>query len=120
MLFSEVSPRPHDTGLVTLASQRLSEFELHARALLGLPVDTALRLPAASAVVRADREIGREHGPRVQGVAEALAVPGTDLRVFGKPEARPGRRMAVAVASADRGAAARERARAAAAAVSAG
>ena len=117
VLFSEVSPRPHDTGLVTLASQRLSEFELHARALLGLPVDTALRLPAASAVVRADREIGREHGPRVQGVAEALAVPGTDLRVFGKPEARPGRRMAVAVVAGDDVTTARERARSAAAAV---
>ena len=117
VLFSEVSPRPHDTGLVTLASQRLSEFELHARALLGLPVDTSLRSPAASAVVRADRQIDRDHGARVLGVVEALAVPGADLHVFGKPEAHPGRRMAVAVVAGDDVTTARERARSAAAAV---
>ena len=117
VLFSEVSPRPHDTGLVTLASQRLSEFELHARALLGLPVDTSLRSPAASAVVRADRQIDRDHGARVLGVVEALAVPGANLHVFGKPEAHPGRRMAVAVVAGDDVTTARERARSAAAAV---
>ncbi|MBL8491902.1 MAG: formate-dependent phosphoribosylglycinamide formyltransferase, partial [Rhodocyclaceae bacterium] len=81
--FSEVSPRPHDTGLVTLATQRLSEFELHARAILGLPVDTALRRPGASAVVYGGLEA---KGVAFEGVAEALAVPESDLRLFGKPE----------------------------------
>jgi phosphoribosylglycinamide formyltransferase 2 len=96
--FSEVSPRPHDTGLVTLASQRLSEFELHARAILGLPVDTALRRPAASAVIYGGME---ERGIAFEGVAEALAVPESDLRLFGKPESFVKRRMGVAVANAD-------------------
>ncbi|SDM59133.1 formate-dependent phosphoribosylglycinamide formyltransferase [Actinomyces ruminicola] len=117
VLFSEVSPRPHDTGMVTLASQRLSEFELHARALLGLPVDTALRSPGASAVVKSPVECGADTGATYRGVAEALAVPGSDVRLFGKPDAHPGRRMGVAVATADDVEAARERARAAAAAV---
>lgn len=96
--FSEVSPRPHDTGLVTLASQRLSEFELHARAILGLPVDTSLRRPAASAVVYGGMA---EQGIAFEGVAEALAVPESDLRLFGKPESFVKRRMGVAVANAD-------------------
>jgi phosphoribosylglycinamide formyltransferase 2 len=96
--FSEVSPRPHDTGLVTLASQRLSEFELHARAILGLPVDTALRRPAASAVIYGGLE---EKGIAFEGVAEALQVPESDLRLFGKPESFVKRRMGVAVANAD-------------------
>ena len=117
VLFSEVSPRPHDTGLVTLASQRLNEFELHARALLGLPVDTSLRSPAASAVIRSPLAGDPGAGVRFEGVAEALAVPGADLRLFGKPVARPGRRLGVAVAQADDVATARERARAAAGAV---
>ncbi|GAB6848901.1 formate-dependent phosphoribosylglycinamide formyltransferase [Paraburkholderia kururiensis] len=94
--FSEVSPRPHDTGLVTLASQRFSEFELHARAILGLPVDTALRAPGASAVIYGGLE---EPGIAFEGVAEALAVPGTDLRLFGKPESFVKRRMGVALAT---------------------
>lgn len=94
--FSEVSPRPHDTGLVTLASQRFSEFELHARAILGLPVDVALRAPAASAVIYGGMDAS---GIAFEGVAEALAVPQTDLRLFGKPESFRKRRMGVAVAN---------------------
>lgn len=93
--FSEVSPRPHDTGLVTLASQRFSEFELHARAILGLPVDVSLRSPGASAVIYGGLDVP---GIAFSGVAEALAVPGTDLRLFGKPESFKKRRMGVAVA----------------------
>ena len=96
--FSEVSPRPHDTGLVTLCSQRFSEFELHARAILGLPVDTSLREPGASAVIYGGME---ETGIAFAGVAEALAVPRSDLRLFGKPEAFVRRRMGVAVANGD-------------------
>ena len=94
--FYEVSPRPHDTGLVTLRSQRLSEFELHARAILGLPVDTSLLAPGASAVVYGGLE---EAGIAFEGVREALAVPGADLRLFGKPESFKKRRMGVAVAT---------------------
>ena len=96
--FSEVSPRPHDTGLVTLATQRLSEFELHARAILGLPVDTGLRRPGASAVIYGGME---EKGIAFEGVADALRVPESDLRLFGKPESFVKRRMGVAVANAD-------------------
>jgi phosphoribosylglycinamide formyltransferase 2 len=94
--FSEVSPRPHDTGLVTLATQRFSEFELHARAILGLPVDVSLRAPGASAVIYGGIEA---RGIAFAGVAEALAVPQTDLRLFGKPESFKKRRMGVAVAN---------------------
>jgi phosphoribosylglycinamide formyltransferase 2 len=93
--FSEISPRPHDTGLVTLASQRFSEFELHARAILGLPVDVSLRNPAASAVIYGGLEA---KGIAFTGLADALAVPGVDLRLFGKPESFIKRRMGVAVA----------------------
>ena len=95
--FSEVSPRPHDTGLVTLCSQRFSEFELHARAILGLPVDTALREPGASAVIYGGMEAC---GIAFEGVAEALSVPRSDLRLFGKPESFVTRRMGVALANA--------------------
>ncbi|NJD25844.1 MAG: formate-dependent phosphoribosylglycinamide formyltransferase [Betaproteobacteria bacterium] len=94
--FSEVSPRPHDTGLVTLCSQRFSEFELHARAILGLPVDTALREPGASAVIYGGME---EKGIAFAGIDAALAVPRSDLRLFGKPEAFARRRMGVAIAN---------------------
>lgn len=94
--FSEVSPRPHDTGLVTLCSQRFSEFELHARAILGLPVDVSLREPGASAVIYGGMA---EKGIAFEGVAEALNVPTSDLRLFGKPEAFVKRRMGVAVAN---------------------
>ena len=109
--FSEVSPRPHDTGLVTLATQRLSEFELHARAILGLPVDTGLRRPGASAVIYGGLE---EKGIAFEGVADALQVPESDLRLFGKPESFRKRRMGVAVANADTTDEARQRAKLAA------
>ncbi len=95
--FSEVSPRPHDTGLVTLATQVQSEFALHARAILGLPVDASLREPGASAVIYGGMEAT---GVAYEGVAEALGVPGSDLRLFGKPEAFERRRMGVALARA--------------------
>jgi phosphoribosylglycinamide formyltransferase 2 len=109
--FSEVSPRPHDTGLVTLCSQRFSEFELHARAILGLPVDTSLREPGASAVIYGGMDAT---GIAFEGVAEALAVPRSDLRLFGKPESFVKRRMGVAVANAESVEQARERAKRAA------
>ena len=107
--FSEVSPRPHDTGMVTMCTQAQSEFELHARAILGLPVDTRLANPGASAVIYGGIE-GR--GIRFEGVADALRVPGSDLRLFGKPEAYKKRRMGVALARGDDAAQARERAQA--------
>jgi len=93
--FSEVSPRPHDTGLVTLTTQVQSEFELHARAILGLPVNTALRTPGASAVIYGGVDAV---GIVFEGVDEALRVPGTDLRLFGKPESFIKRRMGVTLA----------------------
>ena len=93
--FSEVSPRPHDTGLVTLATQAQSEFALHARAILGLPVSTALSSPGASAVIYG----GVDAGPLLfQGVTEALKIPHSDLRLFGKPQSFIKRRMGVALA----------------------
>lgn len=93
--FSEVSPRPHDTGLVTLVSQVQSEFALHARAILGLPVDASLRAPGASAVIYGGMEA---KGIAFEGVAEALAVPESEVRLFGKPESFAKRRMGVALA----------------------
>jgi phosphoribosylglycinamide formyltransferase 2 len=96
--FSEVSPRPHDTGLVTMTTQWQNEFELHARALLGLPVDTSLRNPGASAVVYGAVEAT---GITFDGVDDALALPGVDLRLFGKPESFTRRRMGVALARAE-------------------
>ena len=112
--FSEVSPRPHDTGMVTMATQVQSEFELHAKAILGLPVNVALRSAGASAVIYGQHDAA---GIVFEGVAAALAVPGTDLRLFGKPESFARRRMGVALASADDVATARERAKQAAALV---
>jgi len=112
--FSEVSPRPHDTGMVTMASQVQSEFELHAKAILGLPVNVALHAPGASAVIYGQLD---ETGIAFEGVAEALQVPGADVRLFGKPESSARRRMGVALATADDIATARERALAAAAKV---
>jgi phosphoribosylglycinamide formyltransferase 2 len=105
--FSEVSPRPHDTGMVTMATQAQSEFEIHARAILGLPVDVRLRAPGASAVIYGGIE-GR--GIRYEDVAHALAVPDSDLRLFGKPESYKQRRMGVALATGADIAEARERA----------
>jgi phosphoribosylglycinamide formyltransferase 2 len=112
--FSEVSPRPHDTGLVTLVSQHLSEFALHARAILGLPVDTSLRSPGASAVIYGGMEA---RGIAFEGVVEALSVPGAELRLFGKPEAFRKRRMGVALARAQDTDTARDNAKRAAAQV---
>ncbi|MFH1495731.1 MAG: ATP-grasp domain-containing protein, partial [Pseudomonadota bacterium] len=94
--FSEVSPRPHDTGMVTMCSQRLSEFELHARAILGLPVDVSLREAGASAVIYGSME---EKGIAFEGLEQALAVPESDIRLFGKPESFTRRRMGVALAN---------------------
>lgn len=96
VIFSELSPRPHDTGMVTLVSQNLSEFDLHARAIMGLPVpDTIRARPAASAVILADRE---SDSVSYTGLAEAMAQ-GADIRIFGKPVTRPYRRMGVALAT---------------------
>ncbi len=92
--FSEVSPRPHDTGMVTMATQWQNEFELHARAILGLPVDTRLKSPGASAVIYGGVDA---QAVVFDGVAEALAVPNSDLRLFGKPESFVKRRMGVAL-----------------------
>ena len=97
--FSELSPRPHDTGMVTISgSQNLTEFELHARAVLGLPIPgITLERAGASAVILAPEESPSE--PRYEGIAEALSVPGIDIRIFGKPNTRKYRRMGVALAS---------------------
>jgi phosphoribosylglycinamide formyltransferase 2 len=108
VIFSELSPRPHDTGMVTLISQNLSEFDLHARAILGLPIPNIECVEGASAVVLADKE---GSNPTFTGVEAALAEPGVDVRIFGKPTTRPYRRMAVALA---KGANALQRAREAA------
>jgi len=112
--FSEVSPRPHDTGMVTMATQAQNEFALHARAILGLPVLTTLRNPGASAVIYGGVDA---KGVAFDGVADALRVPGTDLRLFGKPEAFTRRRMGVALAVGATIDEARERAKTAAARV---
>jgi len=93
--FSEVSPRPHDTGMVTMCTQWQNEFELHARAILGLPVNTALKSPGASAVIYGGVDA---QGIVFEGVAEALRVPNSDIRLFGKPESFVKRRMGVALA----------------------
>jgi len=93
--FSEVSPRPHDTGMVTMITQWQSEFELHARAILGLPVDVSLKSPGASAVIYGGVDA---KALQFDGVADALRVPGTDVRLFGKPESFERRRMGVALA----------------------
>jgi phosphoribosylglycinamide formyltransferase 2 len=96
--FSEVSPRPHDTGMVTIVTQNQNEFELHARALLGLPVNIGLQKTGASAVI-----LGGVNAKGVvyEGLAQALAVPGSEVRLFGKPEAFVNRRMGVALATAE-------------------
>ena len=97
MVFSELSPRPHDTGIVTLVSQNLTEFDLHARAIMGLHVPAELRArPAASAVILADRD---SEAVSYSGLAEAMAQ-GADVRIFAKPTSRPYRRMGVALATA--------------------
>ena len=112
--FSEVSPRPHDTGMVTMITQWQNEFELHVRAILGLPVNTTLKSAGASAVIYGGVEA---KGLVFDGVDAALRVPNTELRLFGKPESFEKRRMGVALAFDDDVARARERAEQAAACV---
>ncbi len=98
VIFSELSPRPHDTGMVTLISQNLNEFELHLRAVLGLPIPVIRQLgPAASAVILADSQ---SQDTYFTGVEKALAEPDVDIKLFGKPDSRPYRRMGVALATA--------------------
>ncbi len=109
--FSEVSPRPHDTGMVTMASQRFSEFDLHARAILGLPVDVSLRDAAASAVIYGGHE---SLNLAYDDIEKALAVPNSDIRLFGKPESYMRRRMGVALATGEDVTEARSRAKLAA------
>ena len=94
--FSELSPRPHDTGMVTMVSQNMSEMELHVRAILGLPIPQITCMPGASVPVLADGNIS---DPTYTGLAKALAQPGTSVRIFGKPEVKGHRRMAVALAT---------------------
>ena len=96
--FSEVSPRPHDTGMVTMVSQTQSEFELHAKAILGLPVDTSLLRPGASKVIYGDHDADEIY---FEGVDQALQIPGIDIRLFGKPKSFKKRRMGVILASSD-------------------
>lgn len=99
VLFSEVSPRPHDTGMVTMASQDWSQFALHVRAILGLPIPTIRQLtPAATHTLKAVNEL--QHF-QIGGLEEAMSIPNTTVRVFGKPETKQGRRMAVALSTAD-------------------
>jgi phosphoribosylglycinamide formyltransferase 2 len=99
VIFSELSPRPHDTGMVTLISQNLNEFELHLRAVLGLPIPNIVQYaPSASAVILASKNSDSIY---FSGVADALGVPDVDLRLFGKPDSRPYRRMGVALAKAE-------------------
>lgn len=106
--FSEVSPRPHDTGLVTLASQNLSEFALHVRAILGFPVpEIELVAPGASRPLKAPEELDNY---AICGVDKALVVPGTQVRIFGKPVTKVGRRVAVALSTGETTEQARERA----------
>ncbi|WP_310489325.1 formate-dependent phosphoribosylglycinamide formyltransferase [Chamaesiphon sp. VAR_69_metabat_338] len=99
VIFSELSPRPHDTGMVTLISQNLNEFELHLRAILGLPIPNIIQyVPAASAVILATEE---SDSIAFTGVEAALSMPNVDVRLFGKPDSRPYRRMGVALATAE-------------------
>ncbi|WP_057912197.1 phosphoribosylglycinamide formyltransferase 2 [Peribacillus muralis] len=106
--FSEVSPRPHDTGLVTVVTQNLSEFALHVRAILGFPIpEIKLITPGASRPLKASKELSEYS---IVGVENALAVPNTEVRIFGKPVTKIGRRVAVALSSADSTEAARENA----------
>jgi phosphoribosylglycinamide formyltransferase 2 len=112
VIFSELSPRPHDTGMVTLISQDLSEFDLHCRAILGLPIPAInYKGPAASAVVLASRD---SHKFKITGTEQALKIKNTDIRIFGKPTTRKNRRMAVALATDSNILKARRRARKAA------
>ena len=116
VFFSEVSPRPHDTGMVTMISQDLSEFALHVRAILGLPIpNIRTRGPSASAVILVE---GQSRSVRFSGLDQALAVPDTQIRLFGKPEVDGERRMGVALALGESVEDARAAAQEAAAAIS--
>lgn len=110
VIFSEVSPRPHDTGMVTMATQFMSEFELHIRAILGMPVNTKLIQPGASYVIKAEKE---NWNPKFD-ISEAVKFPDTKIRLFGKPMCKPGRRMGVVLATAENVEIARETAQKAA------
>jgi phosphoribosylglycinamide formyltransferase 2 len=113
VIFSELSPRPHDTGMVTMISQDLSEFDLHVRAILGLPIPQINYYgPSASAVILADRE--SKHVAGYDGIEQALSLPDTQLRIFGKPDTRTYRRMGVALSRAESTDAARKLAKQAA------
>lgn len=116
VLFSEVSPRPHDTGMVTMITQNLSEFALHVRAILGFPITEVRQLtPGASHTLKAWKE---SKAYRIAGAEKALSVPDTQIRIFGKPETKTGRRMAVALSAAESVSLARSRAKEAAEALS--
>jgi phosphoribosylglycinamide formyltransferase 2 len=99
VLFSEVSPRPHDTGMVTLTTQAWSEFALHARAILQIPIAQVTLLSAGASVALKSPQIFAH--PKYRGIENALALPNVDVRIFGKPNATEGRRMGVVLASAD-------------------
>jgi phosphoribosylglycinamide formyltransferase 2 len=106
--FSEVSPRPHDTGMVTMATQDLSEFALHIRAILGYPIPgVQLLKPGASRTIKSWKE-SKDY--RISGIAESLSIPNTQVRVFGKPETKVGRRMAVVLTTGESVEEAREQA----------
>ncbi|MBV7363658.1 formate-dependent phosphoribosylglycinamide formyltransferase [Actinomycetaceae bacterium TAE3-ERU4] len=107
VIFSELSPRPHDTGMVTMATQRYSQFDLHARAILGLAIEIVREAEGASAVIKAKSEIS---SPAYRGIASASTVEGCDIRIFNKPFAHSGRRMGVVVARGKDVAQAREKA----------
>jgi phosphoribosylglycinamide formyltransferase 2 len=120
--FADVTARPHDSGLVTLRSQRLSEFELHARAILGLPVDPIMITPGAAQVIYAGTESVDGHDERrteraTQALADALAVPESDVRIFAYPQSYPRHRLGIALATAPDVTTARERVRQVAAAL---
>ncbi len=109
--FNEISPRPHDTGMVTMVSQNMSEFEIHLRAILGLPIDIKMVSPGASYCFHADRW---GVAPIYEGIKDALSIPDTKVRIFGKPTTRPKRRMGVALATGHTVEEARDKARRAA------
>nr|WP_255326852.1 ATP-grasp domain-containing protein [Persephonella sp. KM09-Lau-8] len=110
--FNEISPRPHDTGMVTMISQNMSEFEIHLRAILGLPIDIKMTAPAGASYCFHASDWGV--APVYEGLEKALSIPDTKIRIFGKPTTRPKRRMGVALATGNTIEEARERAKAAA------
>jgi len=107
--FNEISPRPHDTGMTTIITQEMSEFEIHLRAILGLPVSTKMIVPAGASYCFHSKDYGQ--APKYEGLEEALSIPNTKVRIFGKPSTRPKRRMGVALAYDDTVEKAREKAK---------